>query len=96
LGLNCPYQLAEPNKRRSETLTPSDSVRVSVDADLCMACGYCIATVPAVFDSYDDGTTGVRSDDGVVAASTVPLEHLAGVEKAAYGCPTQAIVVNHD
>jgi len=77
-------------------LTRSNSLRVSVDADLCMASGYCTATVPTVFGSYDDGTTGVRSNDGLVDSSTVPPEHLDGVEKAALGCPAQAIAVSHE
>jgi ferredoxin len=64
-------------------------VKVSVDEDLCTACGLCIDTCPEVFDLGDD------DDVAQVKVDVVPedLEELC--EQAAEECPVEAIAVEN-
>jgi len=64
-------------------------VKVSVDEDLCTACGLCVDTCPEVFDLGDD------DDVAQVKVDVVPedLEELC--EQAAEECPVEAIVVEN-
>ena len=62
-------------------------MKVSVDEDLCTACGLCVDTCPEVFDLGDD------DDVAQVKVDVVPedLEELC--EQAAEECPVEAIVM---
>ncbi|HIE28868.1 TPA: ferredoxin [Candidatus Poribacteria bacterium] len=64
-------------------------MKVSVDEDLCTACGLCVDTCPEVFDLGDD------DDVAQVKVDVVPedLEELC--EQAAEECPVEAIVVEN-
>lgn len=55
--------------------------KVSVNKDVCIGCGLCVGSVPAVFEFGDDGKAQAiagASDD-------------AGVEEAVKNCPVGAI-----
>ncbi len=59
-------------------------MKVKVDQNLCIGCGACVATCPAVFELNESGKSQVKNE--------------AGCEKcdckgAAAGCPVQAISV---
>jgi ferredoxin len=62
-------------------------MKVTVDADLCTACGLCIDTCPEVFELGDD------DEVAKVKVDVVPedLEELC--EQAADECPVEAIIV---
>lgn len=59
-------------------------MKVYVDQDLCIACGFCIDTCPAVFDWNDDGKSEAIVD-------TVPDGEENACRDAVEGCPTEAI-----
>ncbi|MCI2111773.1 MAG: ferredoxin [Bacilli bacterium] len=58
--------------------------KVTVNKDLCIGCGLCVGTVPAVFEFGDDGkaqaTAGPATDD-------------AAIDEAVANCPAGAIIV---
>jgi len=62
-------------------------MRVRVLDDVCQGHTLCAASAPAIFD--------LREEDGhaVVMVAKVPAEHEAATERAAQGCPEQAIVI---
>lgn len=60
--------------------------KVSVDKDLCIGCGLCADTCPAVFALGDDGKADVKSQDAAKA-------NLSCAKDAAATCPTEAIKV---
>ena len=64
-------------------------MKVSVDEDLCTACGLCTDTCPEVFELGDD------DDVAQVKVDVVPedLEELC--EQAAEECPVEAIAVEN-
>ena len=70
-------------------------ITVRVDPDLCVASGYCVASVREVFTTGPDGVSGVLSDgalsEGPVA---VPDELVERVRQAELSCPAQAIVLS--
>lgn len=59
-------------------------MRVSVDENLCIGCGQCERTCPAVFEINDDNISTVKTDP-------VPPEAEASCRKAAANCPVEAI-----
>lgn len=62
-------------------------MKVSVDPDLCIACGLCEEICPEVFEVGDNETAIViGSPDGNEDA----------VEEAADSCPTEAIIIEED
>lgn len=67
------------------------TTRVSVDPDLCMASGYCIRDLPAVFAEEPDGTSVVREDATDLTPDLADAAH-----RAALACPAGAIEVNED
>jgi ferredoxin len=62
-------------------------VQVSVDEDLCIACGLCADTCPDVFDLGDD------DDVAQVIVDVVPEESEDLCEQAVEECPTEAIII---
>lgn len=67
------------------------TTRVSVDPDLCMASGYCIRDLPAVFAEEPDGTSVVRED-----AANLKPDLAEPAHQAALACPAGAIEVTED
>ncbi|WKX74100.1 ferredoxin [Streptomyces sp. XD-27] len=62
-------------------------MKVTVDAEGCMATGMCVFTAPEVFDQSDD-------DGTVVLLAEAPAEDQhAAVREAARACPAQVISV---
>ncbi|NLG84779.1 MAG: ferredoxin [Firmicutes bacterium] len=59
-------------------------MRVKVDQDLCIGCGLCIDTCPAVF-TWNEAEKATASQD------PVPPEEEDPCREAMEGCPTQAI-----
>ncbi|WKV09693.1 ferredoxin [Thermoanaerobacterium sp. CMT5567-10] len=59
-------------------------MKVYVDQDLCIACGLCIDTCPAVFDWNDEGKSHVIIDE-------VPEGEEQACRDSIDGCPTEAI-----
>jgi len=62
-------------------------VKVTVDEDLCTACGLCVNTCPEVFDLGDD------DDVAQVKMDVVPEEFEELCEQAADECPSEAIII---
>jgi ferredoxin len=62
-------------------------VKVTVDEDLCTACGLCVDTCPEVFDLGDD------DDVAQVKVDVVPEELEELCEQAADECPSEAIII---
>ena len=60
-------------------------MKVTIDADLCSACGLCTDEVPEVFKMGDDVAE--------VIASEVPANLEDSVTDAVDSCPTEAIQV---
>jgi ferredoxin len=61
-------------------------MKVSIDADLCTACGLCTDSVPEVFKMGDDVAEVISSD--------VPADQEDAVKEAAEDCPVEAINVS--
>lgn len=59
-------------------------MKVYVDQDLCISCGLCIDTCPAVFDWNDDGKADVIVDE-------VPADAEDDAREAMESCPSEAI-----
>jgi len=62
-------------------------VKVTIDEDLCTACGLCVDTCPEVFDLGDD------DDVAQVKVDVVPEEFEELCEQAADECPSEAIII---
>lgn len=60
-------------------------MKVSIDADLCTACGLCTDSVPEVFEMGDDVA--------IVKKADVPANLEGDVREAADDCPVEAIIV---
>ena len=60
-------------------------MKVSIDADLCTACGLCTDDVPDVFTMGDDVAEVVQAD--------VPAELEDSVRDATDSCPSEAIII---
>ena len=60
-------------------------MKVSIDEDICTACGLCVDTCPEVFDMGDEVAE--------VTAEEVPPEHEEAAQQAADECPVEAIIV---
>ncbi len=60
-------------------------MKVTVDADLCIACGLCEESVPEVFRLADDVAE--------VIVDRVPADLEDSVRQAASDCPVSAIAV---
>lgn len=60
---------------------------VTVDEDLCTACGLCVDTCPEVFDLGDD------DDVAQVKVDVVPEEFEELCEQAADECPSESIII---
>lgn len=58
-------------------------MRAYVDKDLCIGCGFCVATCPKVFRLDDD--------DKAEAVADTTAENSADVQAAIDGCPVCAI-----
>ena len=61
-------------------------MKVSIDADLCTACGLCVDDVPEVFKMGDDVAEPISGD--------VPGGQEDAVKAAAEDCPVEAIAVS--
>ncbi|MBC7342755.1 MAG: ferredoxin [Clostridia bacterium] len=59
-------------------------MQVTVDQDLCIACGDCIDVCPEVFDWNEEGLSHVIVD-------TVPEDVEDECREAVESCPTEAI-----
>lgn len=62
-------------------------MKVTVDEDLCTACGLCVDTCPEVFDLGDD------DDVAQVKVDVVPEELEELCEQAADECPSESIII---
>lgn len=60
-------------------------MKAKVDADLCVGCGLCVETCPAVFEMKDSLA--------VAKAAGVPADAEAACRDAADGCPVKAITI---
>jgi ferredoxin len=72
-------------------------MRVTIDREVCIACGVCYADCPDVFEENDADSTSqiveayqVSGDPGV---GQVPDELVECARTAADGCPVEAIHV---
>ncbi len=60
-------------------------MKVKVDQDSCISCGYCVGNCPEVFDFDENGLSHVIVD-------TVPKEVEGSVKEVIEGgCPTDAV-----
>ncbi|MGI6552443.1 MAG: ferredoxin [Clostridia bacterium] len=59
-------------------------MKVTVDPDLCIACGACIDVAPELFDWNDDGLSEAIVDE-------VPEGQEDLAQEAIDSCPTEAI-----
>jgi ferredoxin len=59
-------------------------MKVTVDQDLCIACGACIDICPEVYDWNDDGLCQAIVDE-------VPEDIEESAREALDSCPTEAI-----
>lgn len=59
---------------------------VTIDRERCMASGMCVFHSPKTFDIDDEGGSVVIDPS---------LSDVEGIEMAALGCPTRAIVLEH-
>lgn len=67
--------------------TPGGGFTVTVDQDLCMGSGYCIAQHPELFEADVDGTAIPRS------AGALGADRAEEAAAAAHVCPASAIEV---
>lgn len=58
-------------------------MKVKVNQDRCIACGYCVGTIPEVFEFDDNGLAHSIND--------VPEEKIEDVKEAIKFCPGSAI-----
>lgn len=58
-------------------------MKVSIDADRCVASGQCVMLAPEVFDQDDDGIVVLLDDS--------PASGLDGVRESVRVCPGRAI-----
>lgn len=63
------------------------SIKVTIDADLCVGSGDCARVAPRAFE-VDDSSGLAIVQDGVAQTATEDLEN------AAYQCPTGAITLH--
>lgn len=61
-------------------------MKAHVDQDVCIGCGLCAETCPAVFVMNDDGLAEVKVDP-------VPAAAADDCRKAAEDCPVEAITI---
>ncbi len=61
-------------------------MKAHVDQDVCIGCGLCAETCPAVFVMNDDGLAEVKADP-------VPAAAADDCRKAAEDCPVEAITI---
>ena len=61
-------------------------MKVSIDVDLCTACGLCVDDVPEVFKMGDDTAEVISGDVG--------SDQEDAVKAAAEDCPVEAIQVS--
>lgn len=66
---------------------PGGGFTVTVDQDLCMGSGYCIAQHPELFDADPDGTARAWG------AGALRADQAAEAAAAAHVCPASAIEV---
>lgn len=59
-------------------------MKVTVDQDLCIACGACIDLCPNIFDWNDEGLSHVLAEE-------IPSEEEDCANEAIESCPTEAI-----
>ena len=59
-------------------------MKVSIDKDLCTACGLCVDSVPDIFTMGDDVAEVVKAD--------VPEDLENDVQEAVSDCPVEAII----
>ena len=62
-------------------------MKVTIDEDLCTACGLCVDTCPDVFDLGDD------DDVAQVKVNVVPEELEDDCQQAADECPCESIII---
>ena len=58
-------------------------MKVKVNQDRCIACGYCVSTIPEVFEFDDNGLSHAKKE--------VPKEKEEDVKEAFNFCPGSAI-----
>ncbi|MGM0471252.1 MAG: ferredoxin [Bacillota bacterium] len=63
---------------------PAKTMSLKVDPELCISCGLCIETCPAVFD-WDE------NDKATATVDQVPEKVQGDATAAKEGCPTEAI-----
>ncbi|MDS1030856.1 ferredoxin [Bacillota bacterium LX-D] len=59
-------------------------MKVTVDQDLCIACGACIDIAPEIFEWNDDGLSHSIVNE-------VPEDKEEGAKESIEACPTEAI-----
>ncbi|GAV23887.1 ferredoxin [Carboxydothermus pertinax] len=59
-------------------------MKVSVDQDLCVSCGFCVDNCPEVFSWNDEGKSQAIAGD-------VPEDLEEATRECIEGCPTEAI-----
>jgi ferredoxin len=62
--------------------------RITVNADLCIASGYCLRDLPQLFHQAPDGSATVHHD-----ATNLPLDLETAAHNAALNCPSAAIEI---
>ncbi len=60
-------------------------MKLKVDENLCISCGYCVGVCPEVFEFPDDEAPSH------VKVDVVPKEYEETANEAKEGCPTEAI-----
>ena len=63
------------------------TMKVSVDQELCAACGVCVDVCPGVFDLNDEGMA-------YVTVEIVSPESEDSCREAAEQCPSEAIMID--
>lgn len=74
------------------------SVKVTIDEDLCIACGVCYGVCPEVYESDESGISQLvekyRTDNNRIGE--VPAELLECAHQGEEDCPVDAIEVTGD
>jgi len=60
-------------------------MKVNVNKDKCIGCGFCVAVCPEVFELGEDGKSYVKGDVSKCDEKTL--------KEAAEGCPVNAITI---